>query len=573
MQSVQIPAQPVLASIGYKNVGNIEMMLYKLSPEDFTDQDPNLKGKPLRTWQQALPNSDDLKAHRAEIKIDALPLGQYVLIVRNPGSSMDTLYHYFQVSNLSIVKGPNEYRSGTTSKVYILDREKGTPVANATLQYKKGKWISLATSGKDGLLNHTISNRVVDYNTEIELVLGQDRLILKNEAGSLMEYERNYTEDKKDRYQDFLFTDRSIYRPGQTVYFKGISLKSSYDSKVNNIVPDKSVTVTFKDANGQLIKELSLTTNSFGSFSGSFTAPESGLTGNMYIQTGEGSVYFNVEEYKRPRFQVSFDTVKNNYALNDQVSIKGKAMAYAGNSISNAQVQYRVVRRTRFPYFWRASRWGFPMSSGQQEMTNGTTETDAAGNFSINFKAIPDASVPADAEPVFQYEITADITDVNGETRSSTSYFSAGYTGIILEANIPEQSTPEQLSKLSIRTENLNGVFTPAPVTVKVSLLKSPDHFYRERLWEAPTDFVLKESEFRAAFPNDMYGEEWKPENRAVADVVWEHQYTTEEGNTLQTKNDIWMSLMLYGNINILQKRAIPCKRKMTSGNKLATTW
>jgi uncharacterized protein YfaS (alpha-2-macroglobulin family) len=546
MQSVQIPEQPVLASVGYKNVGNTEMMLYKLSPENFTDQDPNLKGKPLRTWQQALPNSDDLKAHRAEIKIDALPMGQYVLIVRNLGSSMDTLYHYFQVSNLSIVKGPNDYRSGTTSKVYILDREKGTPVENATLQYKKDKWISLAKSGKDGLLNNTVSNRTVDYNTLFELVQGQDRLILQNEAGSLIEYDRNYTENKKDRYQDFMFTDRSIYRPGQTVYFKGISLKSSYDNRVNNVVANKSVTVTFRDVNRQMIKDITLTTNEYGSFSGSFIAPESGLTGTMFIQTDEGAVYFNVEEYKRPKFQVSFDTVKNNYALNDHVTIKGKAIAYAGNSISNAQVQYRVVRRTRFPYFWRASRWGFPMSSGQQEMTNGTTETDAAGNFNISFKAMPDASIPADAAPVFQYEITADITDINGETRSSSSYFSAGYTGIILEANIPAQSTPEQLSKLSIRTENLNGVFTPAPVSIKVSQLKSPDHFYRERLWEAPTDFILKENEFRTAFPNDMYGEEWKPENRTVTNVVWEHQYTTEEGNALQTKNDIWKQTGYY---------------------------
>ena len=546
MQSVNIPEQAILASVTYRNVARAGMMLYKLSPEDFIKRNSIRKASPYRKWEQLLINSDDLKEHRTEIKIDALPAGQYVLVMRNADYRMDTLYHYFQVSNLSVVKGPKDYRSGTSARIYILNRTLGTPVEHATLQYKKEKWISLAKSGKDGLLDHTISNRTLDYNTLLELTLGQDRLILQNEAGSLMEYDGNYTEEKKDRYQDVLFTDRSIYRPGQTVYFKGISLKSSYDSKQNNVVADKKVTVTFRDANGQTVKELSLTTNAFGSFSGSFTAPESGLTGTMYISSGAGSVYFNVEEYKRPKFFVSFDTVKNNYALNEQVTIQGKAAAYAGSNISNAQVQYRVVRRTRFPYFWKVTRWGFPMSSGQQEMTNGTTETDAAGHFSISFKAIPDASIPADAEPVFQYEITADVTDVNGETRSSTSYFSAGYTGIILEANLPEQSTPEQLSKLSIRTENLNGVFTPAPVTVKVSLLKSPDHFYRERLWQAPTDFVMKESEFRAAFPNDMYGEEWKPENRPVAGVVWEHQFTTEEGNALQTKNDIWKQTGYY---------------------------
>src|SRR5690606_36969910 len=114
-----------------------------------------------------------------------------------------------------------------------------------------------------------------------------------------------------------------------------------------------------------------------------------GLTGQMRIADENGTVYFSVEEYKRPRFQVSFDTVKSAIALNDTVVFSGRAQAYAGNDISGAEVKYRVVRRARFPYFWAFRRWGQPRSP-EMEITNGTVFTQADGSFEISFTTIPD---------------------------------------------------------------------------------------------------------------------------------------------------------------------------------------
>lgn len=545
MQSVQIPEQPILASIGYKNVSRTEMYLSKLTVEQFQDEEDEFTPKPYRKWQQALVNGNDLGTHTAEIKIESLPVGFYQLAIVTPDAKVDTLYHYFQVSNLSIVKGPQQYGQQTTAKVYILDRAKGTPINNATvLHEQKDSWKTAATSGTNGALNKTISRDASYYTLLVQK--GADTLIVEDGANALIDYDRNYEEDKKDRFQDFIFTDRSIYRPGQTIYFKGISLRSAAGQRTHNVVAGKEVKVTFIDVNGQTLKELQLTTNEFGSFSGSFLAPESGITGGMAIRSNDGYVSFSVEEYKRPRFAVLYDTLKTNFALNDQINIKGIATAYAGSSISEAQVHYRVVRQTTFPYWWMARKWGYPGRSEQQEIINGTVQTDAAGNFTISFKALADENISPEALPVFQYEVTADVTDLNGETRSSTTYVSVGYTSIQIQASIPAKSTPAQMKTLAIRTENMNGIFTPAATKVKISLLHPPDRMYRSRLWNAPTDYVLTEQEFHAAFPYDQYKEEWKTENRPVDRLVWEQQFTTTAEEQLSVPENTWTQSGYY---------------------------
>src|SRR5690606_16194347 len=124
-------------------------------------------------------------------------------------------------------------------------------------------------------------------------------------------------------------------------------------------------------------------------------------------------------EYKRPKFLVEISQPKSSYRVNDTVSITGTARAYAGNNISGATVKYRVWRRARFIYPWLYYRRGLPNTT-PMEIANGLTTTDSAGTFSIRFKAIPDLTISQTLEPVFDYSIEADVTDINGETRSST---------------------------------------------------------------------------------------------------------------------------------------------------------
>ena len=265
--------------------------------------------------------------------------------------------------------------------------------------------------------------------------------------------------------------------------------------------------MNFTDVNNQKIASQTFTTNEFGSFNGSFEIPQRLLPGTMSLSNGSGTVTFSVEEYKRPTFEVSFDPIKGNYHLNDSVTIIGKAMAYAGNNINGADVKFRVIRSTRFP-FWERDRL-IPMHSVlETEIMQGMLKTDADGSFRLKFKAIPDLSVEKSSKPVFDYVIYADVTDINGETQSSNESVTVGYVSLLLGMDVPGNLDPARDTVFHLTATNLNGRKTPATVTLNIQRLKQPDRFYRKRLWNKTDLMSMTEKEFHSDFPNDICADE-----------------------------------------------------------------
>src|SRR5208283_1680493 len=126
---------------------------------------------------------------------------------------------------------------------------------------------------------------------------------------------------------------------------------------------------------------------------------------------------FRVEEYKRPKFQVTLDPPKTGVRLHEKVTLAGHAMSYTGAAVDGAQLNYHVVREVRMPWWW--GWWGRPAQTGSQEIGHGAARTETDGTFSITFAAKPDEKVPEKDEPVFEFRITADVTDTAGETRSA----------------------------------------------------------------------------------------------------------------------------------------------------------
>ena len=183
------------------------------------------------------------------------------------------------------------------------------------------------------------------------------------------------------------------------------------------MLADENAFATLHDVNGQKLSEMDLKTNEFGSFYGEFILPNGGLTGDFYIHTfltgmANENHYFSVEEYKRPKFETSFSPITETFKVNDSVTVEGKALAYAGGNTTDAKVVYRIHRKVQYPrWFYWYRPW---FSSEPQEIAHGETETDASGLFEIDFVAIPDQSVDKANLPLFQYEVTADVTDING---------------------------------------------------------------------------------------------------------------------------------------------------------------
>ena len=229
------------------------------------------------------------------------------------------------------------------------------------------------------------------------------------------------------------FTDRSIYRPGQSVQFKGICVSSNREKNEYQTVANQKVTVGLFDRNNQQIEKRDFQTNDYGSIAGSFTAPADRGTGRMTLRVLSGSggqTSFLVEEYKRPKFFVNVEKPTEQVRLDQDVTVTVKATGYTGAAVDGAKVTWRVVRNVRYPQWWYWRCWYAPPSSNEQQMANDTGTTSVDGTFEVTFPATADASVNRESQPVFVFTVYADVTDSAGETRSSSQTIAVGYTSL-----------------------------------------------------------------------------------------------------------------------------------------------
>ncbi len=496
------------------------------------------KLKPVKEWNVEMPDDGDYQTHYAEVKIPELPAGHYVILVSDaPEFDADKngiAYGNAWSTNLSFID--SRTKNGGYD-YYVLDRESGKPVKGATVniwmqvynyksrRYEYNKYGSYIANA-DGYVSVPPPTKDNYYYFDAEIINGKDRFRTENNF-----YMYRQTPYVKQSYpQTFLFTDRAIYRPGQTIYFKGVKVNT--DGKKSEVVANSPVTVTFYDPNSQKIASLNLTTNDYGSFTGTFTAPNGVLNGQMYIQEAYGTVYVQVEDYKRPKFEVSFNPVKGTFRLNDSVKVAGFAKAYAGSNIDGAQVKYRVVRNVSFPY-WYWWWWGYYPSSPQMEITNGVSTTNDTGGFFINFKALADMSVPKSSSPTFSYTIYADITDINGETHSMTNYVYVAYTALNLSIDVPAQVSKDDERSFGISTTNTNNVFDPAKGQIQIFKLKDPGRVFRKSEWGKADKFVMSKDEYYAAFPHDVYNDEDNMYKWERGEKILEQAFSTDTNSLI----------------------------------------
>ncbi|MEN0052401.1 MAG: alpha-2-macroglobulin family protein [Mucilaginibacter sp.] len=547
MESVNISEKPLLALLNYKNITSAKVSVYRLSAKQLKEfsegfgsfYSDSVRGKykldflknlkPVQTNEIKLPYTDDYYRHITEIKIDGLLPGNYVLLVKDAKADDKALtgLNNFRVSRLAYVARANpdqhlEFR--------ITDRETGTPLSGVRVKlsgsyFNGGPAVKAAridtsasgTTNKEGLFTF---NSALNGNISIALTAKGDTLIddSKYINGATDNTRYDYPEDKT-----ILFTDRQIYRPGQTIYFKGLQLQTS-DGK-SKIMPDKNVQITFSDVNRKQVSLLKLKTNEFGTFSGSFIIPQNMLGGNVELATEDGNIAVKVEEYKRPTFQTEFLPVKESYKLNDSVTIKGNVIAFSGYGLSQAKVAYRIERLQNkvyhFPNQWRGlnSPYFAPQSI---EIKTDTIITDAQGHFSIKFKAIPEENRDITYNPYYTYAISADVTDASGETRSAQTSVIIGNNDIVISNAIPDLLFAKDSIKTLININNLNGQPQKATVKVELYALQSPDRLFKNRLWrEKPDQFIINQDDFKKDFPDYAYQSEnsfstWKKVKQVI---------------------------------------------------------
>jgi len=529
-----LPGQPMRSLISWRNCRAVYGRIVRINPMS-DDLDISYREDPVwrrwsklpavSTFRQDLPETGDHRPHRAEVKIDALPIGTYLLIAAaDPAFAIDDTMPmaavFFNVSRLTVIRHSQDG--------FVVDAENGQPVAGATVRVwtnsnnrAGGLWRWRMTREYHTNANGYIGRiKVDDYSEGLEVQSGKDRMF--NAAG-WDAWSYGYGENEPDggrRRKEIenrdtrLYTDRAIYRPGQPVYFKGIVTRHDPKRRETNVMAHFRTSVRLVDANGSTVDTATFITNDFGSYHGEFHLPSGRLNGDwkIYDDSTRSDVGIKVEEYKRPGFYVGFDPLKTEYRVGDSIRIEGYARAFAGNMLDGATVRYRVDRQ--MGYSWNS--WFLSEFNGASTaLAHGEAKMDKDGKFGVSFVAVPDRAISRESEPVFEYTITADITDLNGETRSGSMVVRAAWQSLQLSIEKPEPDhlPANELRTMVITATTLAGATQTTPVEVTVYSLKPPDRLIRERLWPAPDLFVLTKEEFIRQFPHDEYDNETKPEN------------------------------------------------------------
>ncbi|WP_150451046.1 alpha-2-macroglobulin family protein [Arenibacter lacus] len=531
--------------VTYKNISRLQLAAHQISASELKTlntlypQEKKLafikKLALEKQWESTLKNENDHQEHQTEVLLPELPNGNYILLATPkdatyPSSSFTPI----QVTDLALV----ESRTNELLNFQIINRTNGAPKIGAKLKisyrssYQSPTETKVLTSDKLGRVSLPLNakspnNITAEVSHEGQIAYFKDIYVPK----------KPMLEEKDTSYPCFLFTDRSIYRPGQTLFFKGIALQRTENT--SEILTETEIEVTLKDGNQQVVSVQEFKTNNYGSFSGEFTIPNNTLTGNFSLEATStefnlhGYQTISVEEYKRPRFETTFQPITETYQLNDSVLVQGKAVAYAGSTITHAPVKYTVKRIVR-SIIWHGQHLPYYQAT-PQIIAQGTTTTDAKGQFGINFMAIPDLTVPKEQLPVFNYEVTADVTDLNGETRSATTNIKVGYHALTANIEIAELiNQKNKKHKITISTQNLNGQATPTQGTIKMYKLKGPDRVLRPRPWAAPDYPGFDKKEFKKRFPHDSFEDESDPSQWPNGELVWEAPFNTENGKTIE---------------------------------------
>ena len=460
------------------------------SPENFDSNERKtiLGRKPVLEWSGKLPETRDFQSREEAFPapLDLKP-GFYALVTSHRKDFKDTenKLHLTGIWVSDIVLVTRNRQGDGILDGFVLEAKSGEPIKGANVS----AW---------GFVNNNRKNRIkieetsTDKNGFWRMKTGNSNVIFvashKERLISTANNYRAHTNRNVPRpyERSTFFTDRSLYRPGQTIQFKGIAYRVDQHNDNYKVIPNRDITVVFSDRNNQEIARSQHRSNEFGSFSGSFTAPRDRLMGRMRIRTvnaPSGTASINVEEYKRPKFQVDLDPPKVAAKLGGFVKLQGKATAYTGAAINDAKVKYRIVRNVRYPDWWGWRYWWRPRpNTGNQEISHGSVRTGPDGTFDIEFTAKPDPSVLEKDEPVFTYTIHADVTDTTGETRSDSHSIRLGYTTIQATLSHGPWLTTDKPVSLGLSTSTLDGEPQISEGILKIHGLKQPDKVQRARM-------------------------------------------------------------------------------------------
>lgn len=470
MPQVLRPGEKVWVQLDVRNLQNLKISISRLNitADNEYDAQDEATYKMLLKKTTKLHQKDysrnyygrpDYQEVKDSIEIGGnLPLGAYLMEVTSDNTGIAPQRKLFYVSNLAVMI---QQLPDDKHRYVVVNATDGQPVPGAKIMLydrdydvKMVKWKRLVHARLTTDENGEAYFKNVDGNVLIST--SNDKF---TPAKDIYLSRTRYYERKDDKIKHQLFTDRSIYRPGQTVHASAISyiVKKGLDASV----PGKSMELNFilRDANWKQVAEQKATTDEYGTASVDFELPKEGQTG-LYSISVNGTVtkYVRVEEYKRPTFEITFPKVNEKYNWGDTVVVKATAKTYSGVPVQGAKVEYQVTRRNQL-WWWGAG------SAGQLVKTDscvtredGTFDVEIPLEASLSGKDEADMSDFMRIARFFNFEVSAIVTDISGESHEGVMSLPLGTKPTILTVNLPKRIETDSLKTVTFAYRNASGM-------------------------------------------------------------------------------------------------------------------
>lgn len=455
-----------------RNIQQITINIYRLNKNyyDYTGNANELSEKegeqlkqnaqktPVQTITRQYYGHEDYQLLNDSAFITPLPLGNYLIEAKADVKGVDTQYAILSVSDMYILAQQHLQNNFKQTRLVIVSATTGNPIAGATVRVKE-KFNNKETT--DTIMK-TNSKGEVTYQGKRSFYVyasyGNDVYRpYANIWASASYYKRNASERI-----DF-FTDRSIYRPGQTVQV-AVTATMRKSATEAEVIAGRTLTLKLRDANWKTIKEQQITTNKYGTAHTQFVLPTTGLTGNYTIccdGKSSGSVSFKVEEYKRPTFKIEWDTIRTQYEVGDTLTLTGRAMTYAGAPVQQAKVKATANRRVAL-WWWRYFSDDY---AEEQDLEDATT--DSQGRFSIRLPLTIDEDNYKD-KIFYNFYVSATVTDGAGESQQAQTSVPLGTYPTMFACDMDEQIERSNIPTINFAYRNSAG--QPINATVNYTI-------------------------------------------------------------------------------------------------------
>ena len=456
-----------------RNVSSLTMTVYRTKAdgdfkkdpryeEDYQEIVPLLSGvacKQTREYTEKQP----YQLFEDSLTLEGLPVGVYMVEFKTKPATepIRRLYHVTDV--YTMVEALPE---GEGARYVVVNATTGQPLKDANLRFKESA----------GSTEEEVFDAETDVNGEYILKSKtpcryRDVFAYTDTDRACPEFSRydcyNFYDRASEVDQISIFTDRAIYRPGQTVHVSALVYRTTKDCN-QGVCPGKALTVILRDANDRELEKKEVVTDDYGKVAVDFFLPSSALTGRFHIQVGNNRQMIRVEEYKRPTFHVDFDDYQEAYRAGDTITVKATALSYAGVPVQGAKEAFLVMRRTAFWWtsycrYYETATLGY--GRGDEQIASGETETESDGTFEVKVPLeIPETSYPM----FYNFVVVADVTDQAGETHYGELSLPLGNREKALTVDLPEKILNEEMPAVTFHLLNAAGKDIDAEVRYRM---------------------------------------------------------------------------------------------------------